>query len=136
MALHNHLALNGHTFHPPKDEETIKAWLTSLVAKLDMKILQGPYVSYVAAKNNRGFTAVVMIETSHMAIHIWDEQSPAFVEFDVYTCGELNPQLIVDDLVQNIGLIQDETLNMLVLERSGSFRTIPFALQASLEFQL
>jgi S-adenosylmethionine/arginine decarboxylase-like enzyme len=31
-----------------------------------------------------------MIETSHIAFHIWDETDPSLVQFDLYTCGSLN----------------------------------------------
>ena len=55
-----------------------------------MKIIKGPYVSYVSKEGNRGVTGVVMIETSHIAIHIWDETTPALVQCDVYSCAEFS----------------------------------------------
>ena len=36
---------------------------------------------------NRGVTAFAIIETSHIAMHIWDEPNPALVQLDVYTCA-------------------------------------------------
>ena len=44
------------------------------------------------------FTCVTIIETSHVAIHIWDEQSPKLMQLDVYTCGELDTQIVFDAL--------------------------------------
>ena len=34
------------------------------------------------------------IETSHLAMHVWDEVDPALLQLDVYTCGPLDPQLV------------------------------------------
>jgi S-adenosylmethionine/arginine decarboxylase-like enzyme len=58
----------------------------------------GPYVKYCEMKGNRGITAVAIIETSHIAMHIWDEVSPALMQFDVYSCGDLN----VEDICRKI----------------------------------
>ena len=121
MPLHNHMLVRGHTFTPPAENE-LKAWMINLVAKLDMKILQGPFVSYVDVEGNKGITAVVMIETSHVAIHVWDEQSPALVQFDVYTCGELDIDVVFEELL-TIGV--DMPLgNYMVINREETFRII------------
>jgi S-adenosylmethionine/arginine decarboxylase-like enzyme len=65
-------------------------FLTNLVEKIDMKIIKGPFASYVDKPGNKGLTAIVMIETSHIAFHIWDELDPGHVQFDLYTCGSLD----------------------------------------------
>lgn len=118
MALHNHLLLNGWTLNPPKDEQFIIDWMRNLVDKIDMKVIQGPFASYVTKEGNRGLTAVVMIETSHIAMHIWDEDNPAKIQFDLYTCGELPVKKILDDMEENLGLFQ---YTHLVLERTDGF---------------
>ena len=71
-------------------EEEAKTFLKNLVERIDMKIIQGPFSSYVDKPGNRGLTAIVMIETSHIAFHIWDEEDPGLMQFDLYTCGKLN----------------------------------------------
>ena len=71
-------------------EEEAKTFLKNLVERIDMKIIQGPFASYVDKPGNRGLTAIVMIETSHIAFHIWDEEDPGLMQFDLYTCGKLN----------------------------------------------
>jgi S-adenosylmethionine/arginine decarboxylase-like enzyme len=43
---------------------------------------------------------VCIISTSHIAIHVWDEPSPAVIQLDVYTCAELDPQCVIDHLQQ------------------------------------
>lgn len=121
MALHNHLLLNGYTKTPPTDEAATIEWMRKLVEKIDMKVIQGPFASYVTKEGNRGLTCVVMIETSHIALHVWDEESPAFIQFDLYTCSTLPAKIVLDDLSDNIGLYDG---SYMVLERSSGFKTI------------
>lgn len=121
MALHNHLLLNGSATRPPKDEALTIEWMRELVESIDMKVIQGPFASYVTKEGNRGLTAVVMIETSHIALHVWDETDPAFIQFDLYTCSTLPIKRVIDNLVQVFGLT---TYRYKVLERSEGFKTV------------
>ena len=89
MALHNHILINGRVNYPPQDIDQTIQWLRDLVDSIDMKIVQGPFASYVDKEGNRGLTAAVMIETSHIAFHVWDEETPALLQFDLYTCSTL-----------------------------------------------
>jgi S-adenosylmethionine/arginine decarboxylase-like enzyme len=84
---------------PIKSEKELKKWLRNLVNKIDMKIIKGPYSSYVTKEGNRGVTGVVMIETSHIAIHIWDETSPALIQCDVYSCAEFSINEVLAEFV-------------------------------------
>ena len=68
--------------------------MRKLVEAIDMKILMGPYSVYSDMVGNRGLTAVTIIETSHIALHVWDECEPALAQLDVYTCSALN----IDDV--------------------------------------
>jgi S-adenosylmethionine/arginine decarboxylase-like enzyme len=90
MLFHKHLLVNAKVENPINTEEQGVDFLTRLVESIDMKIIKGPFASYVDKPGNRGLTAIVMIETSHIAFHIWDERDPGLVQFDLYTCGELN----------------------------------------------
>ena len=99
MALvHKHLIIRAEVENAPTKEEWVIQWLTGLVERIGMKVCAGPIAKYVDMPGNRGLTAVVIIETSHIAIHCWDECSPNLIQFDVYSCGELDPQLILDEL--------------------------------------
>lgn len=95
---HKHLMIRARISEPPKDTNIAISWLREFVSSLDMKILQGPFSSYVDQPGNKGITAVVMIETSHIAFHIWDEDDPALLQFDLYTCGSLNVEKALDDI--------------------------------------
>ena len=87
---HNHLLINAKTHAPVKSKRQMKKWLTRLVEEIGMYKIAGPFVHYVDKPGNKGLTAVVMIETSHIALHIWDEPEPAHIQFDIYTCSGLN----------------------------------------------
>ena len=65
-----------------------------------MKILFGPEARYVDIVGNRGLTCFAIIETSHVVMHTWDECDPAMIQLDVYTCGELNTDVVFDFLKQ------------------------------------
>ena len=60
----------------------------------------GPYAKYVNMEGNRGLTIATIIETSHVVMHTWDETDPAVIQLDVYTCGPLEPQIVIDWLNQ------------------------------------
>ena len=90
MPVHKHLIIRAEVNHPITSEKELRKWLRNLVKKIDMKIIKGPYAAYVSKEGNRGLTGIVMIETSHISIHIWDEESPALVQCDVYSCAEFS----------------------------------------------
>jgi len=93
---HKHLIVRAECNKFPQSEEEVSSFLTDTVVALNMNILSGPHVSYVDVEGNKGATGVVIIETSHCAIHVWDEASPALIQLDVYTCGELDTSVIFD----------------------------------------
>lgn len=99
MALvHKHVIIRAEVNNPPTDRNWLHGWLNELVAKIGMKVCQGPIVSYIDVPGNRGLTGVVIIETSHIAIHVWDECKPGLIQFDVYTCGPFDPQVIFNEM--------------------------------------
>jgi S-adenosylmethionine/arginine decarboxylase-like enzyme len=122
MALHNHVLINGYTLLPPTDEKQTIVWMQQLVDSIGMKTIQGPFASYVTKEGNRGLTAAVMIETSHIAMHVWDETDPAFMQFDLYTCSTLPVEKVIKNLESHFGLFN---YNTLVLERSDGFKIVP-----------
>jgi S-adenosylmethionine/arginine decarboxylase-like enzyme len=99
MAIHKHLIIRAEVNNPPMTEKYVKLWLRKLVKKIDMNIIKGPYASYVSKEGNRGVTGVVMIETSHIAIHVWDETTPALVQCDVYSCAEFSSNEVLAEFI-------------------------------------
>ena len=124
MIFHKHLLINAKVEKPMKTEGQAMAFLEKLVERINMKIIKGPFASYVDKPGNRGLTAIVMIETSHIAFHIWDEKDPGLMQFDLYTCGELNLPSVLLALGEDFNIISlDYNLfdreNGFVLEDSG-----------------
>lgn len=97
MIQHKHLIVRAKVNKPPDQHwgsYLLAGWFCDLIHDLGMKLLAGPLVEYVELEGNRGVTAVCIIETSHIAMHVWDEQSPALMQLDVYTCGPLDPKIV------------------------------------------
>ena len=99
MPVHKHLIIRAEVNRPLVTEKQIKRWLRKLVKKIDMNIIRGPFAAYVSKEGNRGVTGVVMIETSHIAIHIWDEKLPALVQCDVYSCAEFSSNEVLTEFM-------------------------------------
>ena len=83
-------------------------FLNRLVKRIDMYVLAGPFATYLGKPGNKGLTAIVMIETSHIAFHIWDELDPALLQFDLYTCGELNAEDVLNVLRTEFQIVSME----------------------------
>ena len=97
---HKHLIVRAELNNPPKCTSAIDLWMRKLVEQIDMKILMGPYSVYSDMVGNQGLTAVTIIETSHIAMHVWDEVDPALMQLDVYTCSTLNIEDVFKALEQ------------------------------------
>ena len=95
---HKHLIVRADIGWCPQEEDLnkISDWIRNLIRKIDMQLLAGPYTTYVNEKGNKGMTSVAIIETSHIALHIWDEVKPGLMQLDVYSCADFNPQDIFD----------------------------------------
>ena len=93
MPEHKHLIIRAEVKHPPveKDKQRISNWMRFLIKDIGMKLLAGPIVRYVDVKGNKGLTCVSIIETSHVALHVWEEHKPPLIQLDVYTCGPFTP---------------------------------------------
>ena len=87
---HKHLIVRAELNDPPYSTTDIKQWMRDLVDRIGMNILMGPYAVYSDMEGNQGLTAVTIIETSHIAMHVWDEVQPAIMQLDVYTCSTLD----------------------------------------------
>ena len=137
MLFHKHLLINAKVKNPMASEDEAIKFLSTLVEKINMKIIKGPFASYVDKPGNRGLTAIVMIETSHIAFHIWDEPDPSLVQFDLYTCGELDLSkalLIFGEYFEVVGMdyVLLDREHGFELESSGRYPD-PWATQLSFE---
>ena len=95
---HKHLLIRAEVQNPPKNEEETISWMRKLIKTINMNILAGPYSSQVSKKGNKGLSGVAIIDTSHISIHTWDEQEPALIQLDVYSCKDFKKSNVIDCL--------------------------------------
>ena len=106
LLIHKHLIVRAEVNNPPKDVDQLTEWLKDFIASINMKVMLGPYVAYCNNEGNRGITGVAVIETSHIAMHVWDEPVPALMQIDIYSCAEFNPYLIADKLKKDFDVVK------------------------------
>ena len=121
MPEHKHMIIRAEVLEPITSEKELKKWLKDLVKIIKMKIIKGPYASYVSKEGNCGVTGVVMIETSHIAIHIWDETTPALVQCDVYSCAEFQR----GEVVMHLGMMHPTKIEYMMMDRSEDISCEP-----------
>ena len=96
--VHKHIILRIEAKKPPSSTE-LNSWVSQLVEKIGMKILNGPISANVTTiPGNCGPTCVCIIETSHIACHVWIEPDPALIQLDVYTCGPFDPKAVIEHI--------------------------------------
>ena len=118
---HKHLIIRAETNKTPEEPKWLHSWLVQLVDDIGMDICQGPITAYVDVPGNKGLTGVVIIETSHIAVHIWDEVNPGLLQMDVYSCADFNPQDIFDKIEEAFEPVK---LEYKFLDREKSLTTI------------
>ena len=94
MLKHNHIIIKAQINKPPKDIRFIRKWIKKLINAIGMKRLGQPSAHYVNDKGNRGLTCLAVLSTSHIALHTWDEVSPALLQLDVYSCSDLDKKIV------------------------------------------
>ena len=101
---HLHLLVKGYMKTPPKTEKVLNIWFTQLVQNVGMKVVAGPTSVYVNEPGNEGITGTVTLATSHASIHVWDNESPAMFQFDIYSCSNFTPRQVLDHIDEWFGL--------------------------------
>ena len=106
IKVHKHLIIRAEANKVPTDEEQLTEWLKEFIDSIHMKILMGPYVKYCKMEGNRGITGIAVIETSHIAIHVWDEPNPALMQIDVYSCAEFDVDEIANKIKSDFDVVK------------------------------
>ena len=106
IQVHKHLIIRAEANRVPTDEEQLQHWMREFIDSIDMKILMGPYVKYCNVEGNRGITGIAVIETSHIAMHVWDEPNPALMQIDVYSCAEFDVDEIAEKIKSDFDVIK------------------------------
>ena len=120
--VHKHFILRAEVKHPPgeKAKQRIWNWMFFLIKDIGMKIMFGPEVRYVRKEGNEGLTAVAIIETSHVALHVWDKQDPPLLQLDVYTCGPFKPEVVLKAIKE----FQPTKIQWKYLDRETDLKTV------------
>jgi len=120
--VHKHFILRAEVKHPPgeKAKQRIWNWMFFLIKDIGMKIMFGPEVRYVRTEGNEGLTAVAIIETSHVALHVWDKQDPPLLQLDVYTCGPFKPEVVLKAIKE----FQPTKIQWKYLDRETDLKTV------------
>ena len=94
---HKHLLIRAEVTDCPMKDDLgyVLGWMNKLIDRIDMKLMQGPNITYVDQEGNRGITCMALIETSHIVLHIWDEQSPGLFQLDVYSCQSFDINIVL-----------------------------------------
>lgn len=97
-----HLMVDGET-DGPVTAETVERILKDLPARIDMNILDGPYMVR-GVPENPGVTGIEVIDKSHIAIHTFDENNT--ISIDVYSCKPFNAKKAVEYLKKHIKFME------------------------------
>jgi S-adenosylmethionine/arginine decarboxylase-like enzyme len=104
MLEHRHLIIRAEVRNPPTCPEYIKKWLVDVISSIGMKLASGleanPIAYYCDLPGNEGLTGAAILETSHSVIHIWDSDSPAIIQYDLYSCSDIDLDVIFAQLEQ------------------------------------
>jgi S-adenosylmethionine/arginine decarboxylase-like enzyme len=95
---HKHIIIRAEVSQPITNRNKAIKFLNRIIKAIDMKAMYGPTATYCKMPGNKGVTAFAIIETSHIALHIWDEIKPALVQLDVYSCSDFDPEKVLDIL--------------------------------------
>jgi len=93
MGRHLLLEVYGVEFNLLNEELPLINVITRAIIRANMTILN----IYCHKFNPQGLTIVIALSESHFSCHTWPEKGTIAV--DAYTCGEGQPELIIEDLL-------------------------------------
>lgn len=112
--MHKHVLINANLAHPIHDPEVLNDWLVRVVEKIGMNVFIPPQSRYCDTPGNEGITGFVVIDTSHLSIHVWDHPEP-HAKADLYSCKDFSVELFIE-MFKDFGLLGYEYL---VVDRSN-----------------
>jgi len=102
---HSHYIVRARISNLPKEASVLNDWIKDVVEAVGMKVVSGPMSYYSHDVGNQGFTSVAILDFSHIAIHVWDEEKPALLEFDLFSCKAFDTFEVVDMIDKQFGII-------------------------------
>jgi len=95
---HKQIIVRAYVNNPPKEALALSDWCCDVISLVGMKVIGGPLVVYSDMEGNKGHTAVAILDFSHLSIHVWDEISPALIEFDLFSCKNFDVNIVLRKL--------------------------------------
>jgi S-adenosylmethionine decarboxylase len=91
-------------------ERNIGSISAALQTRVNAAVASGATVVQTISKkfDPQGVTVICLLSESHISIHTWPEEGKAAV--DVYTCGDCNPKIGCDIIIQQL-YAQNHTLS-------------------------
>jgi len=118
--IHHHLLIRAQVGTPPLKNFNLARALRALVKRVRMKILQGPNTKYCSDTGNTGWSGSVIISTSSITFHCWEEVSPAVIHLDIYSCAPF----AVEDVLPWLQQFELEAVDYKFLDRERGFSEI------------
>ena len=116
---HKHVIFKCDMDQPPQTELQVYRWIEAIVENIEMKIFLGPYVKRCETEGNEGLTGICVIETSHLAMHVWDGCPQPYAQIDLYSCKDFNYGVVVDSLKVLYGA---KNFEILELDRNNNLK--------------
>jgi|TARA_B100001250_G_scaffold21240_2_gene17983 S-adenosylmethionine decarboxylase len=117
--LHFFLDYSNYTSPVKNDGEWMLNKLRDSVKNAGIREVHSHVERFDGTKSPPGYAAVVLIDESHVTAHCYSEIG--LLAIDVFTCGDNDPQIIVDDLkdfisksINGIKLVREEKINRFV----------------------
>lgn len=101
---HKHVIVRAYVNNPPSSEKQLSDWCIDCINMVGMRVIGGPLVVYSDMEGNKGYTAVAILDFSHLSIHCWDEISPGLIEFDLFSCKDFDVESVINKL-NDFGLV-------------------------------
>lgn len=88
-----YLTINAKINNPLNSYEEAIEFLTHLADKGGF-VISSPEAHYVTTEGNQGVTATAFIDTGKVSFHIWDENQPATLDFEM--TGAVDKTLVMN----------------------------------------
>lgn len=87
--------------HAIASEASIRAWLTDLLTRIDMKPIGSPWIELTGQHDRKlaGLTLMQCIETSSITAHFVDSDGSAYI--DVFSCKPFEKATVMDCVAQH-----------------------------------
>lgn len=109
---HRHVVVRARISDPPKCSTSLELWIKKVVESVGMKVVAGPTTYFSSMEGNKGYTSIAVLDFSHIAIHCWDEDNPALLEFDLFSCKEFDVQTVVSLIHQEFNLLSYDKMEI------------------------